>query len=192
MTIHPLNSGPQPLNVFFWATNLPELCIDFCQCIFLLLNTFFINIKPYTSTVTAVIDPLLSLNKLFCSVWPCSHIKTWKGGLSVLLSSWLRAGRGFSLSPRATPTRQMALAGTESVTVCFQGVLLQHWTTLLPTSHCTWLEAIFWSRWKVAVSFMLASRPGNEPVVYLYHRCLIIPRSGTFFLFQETGLCLIL
>lgn len=34
--------------------------------------------------------------------------------------------QGFSVQPRATSTQQMAVAGIESVTVWFQGVLLEH------------------------------------------------------------------
>lgn len=60
---------------------------------------------------------------------------------------WRREPVGMGSCPRAAATQQMAVAGKESVTVCFQRVLLQHWTTLPPSTVCTLLEAIFSSRW---------------------------------------------
>lgn len=60
---------------------------------------------------------------------------------------WSREPVGMGSCPRAAATQQMAVAGKESVTVCFQRVLLQHWTTLPPSTVCTLLEAIFSSRW---------------------------------------------
>lgn len=58
----------------------------------------------------------------------------------------------------------MAVAGIKSVTVWFQGVLLKRPTSLPPSSDRTLSEAIFQSRWKVALVSEAFVREINPPV----------------------------